>query len=108
MSMLGEVRAAQGRFTDAEPLVLDAYNGLLRNDVGMPRPEDTGLDFKRDALERILSLYVAWHGAEPDKGHDARAAQWRTKLAAHPAATQHPVFQPDAPERAPPALPTDP
>ena len=108
MSMLGEVRAAQGRFTDAEPLVLDAYNGLLRNDVGMPRPEDTGIDFKRDALERILSLYVAWHGAEPDKGHDARAAQWRTKLAAHPAATQHPVFQPDAPERAPPALPTDP
>jgi hypothetical protein len=30
----------------------------------------------------MVALYEAWHGAEPDKGYDAKAAEWRAKSAA--------------------------
>jgi hypothetical protein len=33
-----------------------------------------------EAGERVLWLYDAWHAAEPDAGHDARAAEWRAEL----------------------------
>ena len=42
-------------------------------------PEATDLR-KREALERIVKLYEAWHAAEPDSGHDADAAEWRGQL----------------------------
>ena len=35
----------------------------------------------REALERIVALSDAWNAAEPDKGYDAKAAEWREKLA---------------------------
>ena len=31
-------------------------------------------------IERLISLYSAWHAAEPEEGYDAKAAEWRAKL----------------------------
>ena len=33
-------------------------------------------------IKALIELYDAWHAAEPDQGHDAKAAEWRAKLAA--------------------------
>ncbi|MCI0363876.1 MAG: serine/threonine-protein kinase [Phycisphaerales bacterium] len=33
-----------------------------------------------DDARTLAKLYDAWHIAEPDKGYDAKAAQWRAKL----------------------------
>ena len=46
------------------------------------------LDREREALERIVKLYDAWRAAEPDKGYDDRAAQWRAKLVEYRATKQ--------------------
>ncbi|HEX8876014.1 MAG TPA: tetratricopeptide repeat protein [Phycisphaerales bacterium] len=32
-----------------------------------------------DCGQAIVDLYTAWHAAEPDAGHDAKALQWKTK-----------------------------
>ena len=32
-------------------------------------------------IERLVSVYEAWHAAEPTVGHDAKAGAWRTRLA---------------------------
>jgi hypothetical protein len=80
MSLLGEALAEQGRFVEAEALVLDGYSGLA-DDASAPLPLDgRGIEFKREALERIVRFYDAWHVAEPAQGHDAKAAEWRAKL----------------------------
>ena len=31
-------------------------------------------------VERLITLYDSWHAAEPGKGYDANAAEWRAKL----------------------------
>ena len=30
--------------------------------------------------EFLVDLYEAWHAAEPGKGYDAKATEWRAKL----------------------------
>ncbi len=32
------------------------------------------------SIEQLISLYEAWHTAEPGKGYDSKAAEWRAKL----------------------------
>jgi hypothetical protein len=34
----------------------------------------------RKCLQAIVDLYVAWHAAQPGKGFDAKAAEWKAKL----------------------------
>ena len=34
----------------------------------------------RETLTRIIKLYEAWHTAEPGKGYDIKAAEWRQRL----------------------------
>ncbi len=81
MSLLGQALAAQGRYADAEPLLLEGYSGL-RDGPGTPRPGPwaPGADAAHGALQRIVELYNAWDAAEPGKGHDAKAAEWRRRL----------------------------
>jgi hypothetical protein len=31
-------------------------------------------------VQGLIDLYTAWNAAEPGKGHDAKAAQWKAKL----------------------------
>jgi hypothetical protein len=41
-------------------------------------------DKTTDAINLLIDLYTAWHEAEPDAGHDAKAAEWRAKLETTP------------------------
>jgi len=80
--------AALARLREAEPLLLDGFNGM-KDDPRVPTAGQTGgADRKREALERIVKLYDAWHAAEPDQAHDAQAAEWRAKLEEYQASTQ--------------------
>jgi hypothetical protein len=83
------------RFHEAEHLLIEAYNGM-QDDPSMPPPSAIGADRKREALERITKLYEIWSEVEPDAGHDAEAARWRSEL-------ERP--EPAASERAPPGAP---
>ena len=67
-SLLGACLVGLGRFSEAEPLLLEAYPVLERRANGRPRL------FWIAALESIIQLYEAW--GKPD-----RAAEWRAKLA---------------------------
>jgi hypothetical protein len=52
---------------------------------------------RAEVLTCLVELYEAWQTAEPGKGYDARAAEWREKLAAWKATTQPTVStQPSA------------
>jgi len=56
----------EGRFADAEPLFVRAYEHLAAG-VGERHPSTI------DARDRMKELYRRWHLAEPDAGHDAKA-----------------------------------
>ena len=78
MSVLGECLTGLGQWAEAEPLLLDAYQGLHENPDAIP--ERVREDRLREALERIVNLYQARHAAQRHAGHDAKAAAWRAKL----------------------------
>src|SRR6185436_16753934 len=65
-SLLGETLALQGRFAEAEPLILAGYEGV----VSAPgaRPER-----RRRAGQRIVELYQAW-------GKSQQVEEWRARL----------------------------
>ena len=75
------------RLREAEPPLLDGYNGLKDNPA-VPTPVQAGGDRKREALERVARLYEVWDMTAPGKGHDAKAAEWQSKLQALRSATQ--------------------
>ncbi|HSS51826.1 MAG TPA: tetratricopeptide repeat protein, partial [Thermoanaerobaculia bacterium] len=62
-SVLGSSLAAQGRFTEAEPLLLGSYR-ILKAETG------EGAQYAPAALARIIDLYISW-------GRPDRAAPWR-------------------------------
>jgi hypothetical protein len=69
-SLLGASLLGQGRFAEAEPLLLAGYEGLKVREAGLKawRPEDPD----KGAMS-IVSLYEAW-------GRPKEAAAWRAKL----------------------------
>jgi len=67
-SALGMTRAGQGRFEEAEKLLLDAHEGLERIHCAYYADEGPA------AVERLVKLYELWK--RPDQ-----AEQWQTKLA---------------------------
>jgi hypothetical protein len=64
MSLLGGVLSEQGKYEEAEPLLVAGFEGMS------PPAEHAGR--KRDALERLVRLYEAW-------GKPEKAAEWRGK-----------------------------
>jgi hypothetical protein len=70
----GLVRALldNGRYAEAEPLLLQRYEGLKQQDMERPDPANSKLIKK--VAERIIDLYQAWGKAE-------QAESWSTKLA---------------------------
>ena len=62
-STLGFCLTAQGRFEEAEPLVVDGYGGIRSNPLAPP-------ERRQEAQERVVSLYEKW-----DKPQEA--ARWR-------------------------------
>jgi serine/threonine-protein kinase len=65
-SVLGSCLAAQRRFDEAEPLLLESYP-VLKQDAG------NGRKYAPAALQRIVDLYTAW-------GRPDRAAEYRSML----------------------------
>ncbi len=64
-SILGGAIAGQGRYQEAEPLLLESYSSLKDDHEAL-------LARKREALKRLVELYEAW--GKPDE-----AAMWRAK-----------------------------
>jgi eukaryotic-like serine/threonine-protein kinase len=71
-SLLGASLAGQKKYTEAEPLLLEGYQGLASRKDHMDVPDWYYLD---RAGEWLVHLYQAW--GKPDK-----ATEWQTKIAA--------------------------
>ncbi len=92
---LGAARAAQAKnpaeFAAAEGNLLQSHN-LYLNSRGALHKDMLG------SIQCLIDLYTAWNKAEPEKGFDAKAAEWKITLeqrladaksaASQPAATQ--------------------
>jgi hypothetical protein len=68
--MLGAVLADQGKYAEAEPLLLSGFEGLVQRETSIPQASRAAL---QQAGERIVQLYQAW--SKPEK-----AAAWRENL----------------------------
>ena len=79
-SMLGASLSGEGRYEQAEPLLVSGYAGLLERRLRTPV-------YNRSSLEQagawILKLYLDW-------GNPAKVAVWRERLAADGAETVKP------------------
>jgi hypothetical protein len=70
MSLLGGVRLGQGRHAEAEPLIVDGYEGMKARAARIAVPDRPRL---REAAERVVHLYEGW-------GRPDQAAAWKAKL----------------------------
>jgi serine/threonine protein kinase len=69
-SLLGEALRGQKKYAEAEPLLREGYEGLLRDAKSIP--EDVRQERLLEAVERLVRLYDAW-------GKKDQAEQWRKK-----------------------------
>jgi eukaryotic-like serine/threonine-protein kinase len=72
VSVLGEALRGQKKYADAEPLLLQSYEGMKRHE------EKSGMSLqasRTEALERLIQLYK-------DTGSKADAAKWQAELVA--------------------------
>ena len=74
-TLLGAVLSSQHKYKDAEPLLLDGVQGLLRHETDIAW---YGRSDPNRGIEYLVSLYAAW--SKPDK-----AAEWRSRLRARTA-----------------------
>ena len=65
-----DAAAATAKFTEAEPLLVQGYEGMQQREATIP-PE--GKIRLTEALQRLVDLYTAW--GKPDE-----AAKWQEKL----------------------------
>ncbi len=70
---LGRALLALNRFTDAQAELLETER-VLSTASDVPRGRH------KQSIEALITLYESWDKAEPGKGQDARAAEWRLKL----------------------------
>jgi len=61
----------------AEQILLDVQDWLSQNTRGPLTPTHHKL------AARFVRLYDRLHATDPDKGYDAKAAEWRAKLPPH-------------------------
>jgi eukaryotic-like serine/threonine-protein kinase len=68
--VLGGALHGQGRYAEAEPLVIEGYRGIKARAARIPAAGKPRLP---ETAERVIRLYEAW-------GKPARAAEWKVKL----------------------------
>jgi hypothetical protein len=69
-SLLGASQAGQKKYVEAEPLLLEGYQGMAQRKDRMAVPDWYHLDRAR---EWIIQLYQDW-------GKPKRAAEWQQKI----------------------------
>jgi tetratricopeptide (TPR) repeat protein len=77
-SMLGGALAGQKKFDDAEPLLIDGYEGMKARQDKIPAAAKVRL---KEALQRLVDLYTSWE--KPDE-----AAKWMSVLDAATSASK--------------------
>jgi eukaryotic-like serine/threonine-protein kinase len=79
LTILGRARVGLGfdaeRFKLAEANLLEAHPIYVAARDRGPTHKDT-----IECAQALVDLYTAWHAAEPGKGYDAKAAEWKAKL----------------------------
>jgi tetratricopeptide (TPR) repeat protein len=91
-SLLGACLIGQRKYAEAEPLIVQGYEGMVARWGRIPFPERKRL---ADAAERIVQLYEAW-------GKTQKAAEWRARLAPATDTTRPEV--PDRQDRSAPGV----
>ena len=76
---MGRARTATGEFAAAEGRLFEAA-GILDG------PTTDGSKERTACINACARLYEAWDRAEPGRGFDGKAAEWRSKLSAAPPA----------------------
>ena len=69
-SMLGGALAGQKKFQEAEPLLVEGYEGMKEREANIPPAAKTRL---AEAIRRLVDLYTAWDRPE-------EVAKWQTIL----------------------------
>jgi non-specific serine/threonine protein kinase/serine/threonine-protein kinase len=85
-AMLGEALLGQKKYADAEPLLVQGYEGMKQREAKIP-PQFRDMRI-REPLDRLVQLYDAWD--KPDQ-----AAKWRKELER----IKQPAEEPTGPER---------
>jgi hypothetical protein len=70
MSMLGAALAGQKKYAEAEPFLVQGYEGMKQREGKIPPPLKHRLT---EAIERLVQLYDEW-------GRKDTADEWRRKL----------------------------
>jgi len=77
LTILGRAQMGLGfereRFARAEANFIEAHRQYVKT-LGAANSETLA------CVRWLVDLYTAWHAAEPGKGYDAKAAEWKTKL----------------------------
>jgi serine/threonine protein kinase/tetratricopeptide (TPR) repeat protein len=81
MSQLGGALLGQGKYTDAETMIVRGFEGMKAREARIPPPARPRLS---EAAARVVRLYEAW-------GKPEKAEEWRKKLG--------PAGQPSGPSR---------
>jgi serine/threonine protein kinase/tetratricopeptide (TPR) repeat protein len=71
MSMLGAALAGQKKYAEAEPFLVQGYEGMKQREGKIP--PDVAKVRLTQALERLVQLYEDW-------GHPEKAAAWKARL----------------------------
>lgn len=69
-SMLGESLAGQGKYAEAEPLLIAGYEGMILRADQIPLAGNNRIP---EAITRLIKLYTAWQ-------KPSQAAEWQMKL----------------------------
>jgi hypothetical protein len=80
-SLLGGSLLGQQKYAEAEPLLVQGYEGLKQREAKIPAAGKVRLT---EALERLVQLYDAWEKKD-------KADEWRKKLEETKAATKPPA-----------------
>jgi serine/threonine protein kinase/tetratricopeptide (TPR) repeat protein len=69
-SMLGASLAGQGKYAEAEPLLVSGYQGIKQRELGIPRTTNPPVS---ESIKRLARLYELTNRAD-------QAAEWKKKL----------------------------
>jgi serine/threonine protein kinase len=70
LSQLGGSLLGQGRYDEAEPLIVQGYEGMKAREAKIPAPDKPRF---LEATERVVRIYEAW-------GQPAKADGWKQRL----------------------------